>query len=242
VYDPQWLPGLSLSADLWRIYLVNNIQRPTGQTIVDLCYGPTHAYDASNPYCGYINLNAQGTITNITGVSYVNLGRLDVKGVDFAGVYKLPETAFGNFTLGLNATYLTTYNSAVPASPTSYVAGTYTQQFGTFPRWRALGSVSWQMGDFSAKWQLRYIGHVKNTAGAFQGLPDGFLPIGAVVYHNVSFGYNIEPINTRIDIGVDNIGDKQPPLYYQSTINANIDINTYDPIGRYYWGRVTVKF
>jgi len=242
VYDPQWLPGLSLSADLWRIYLVNNIQRPTGQTIVDLCYAPTHAYDASNPYCGYINLNAQGTITNISGVSYVNLGRLDAKGVDFAGVYKLPETSFGNFTLGLNATYLSTYNSAVPASPTSFVAGTYNQQFGSFPRWRALGSVSWQMGDFSANWQQRYIGHLANKAGAFRGLPQGFLPIGAVVYHNVSFGYNIEPINTRIDIGVDNLGDKQPPLYYQSTVNANIDINTYDPIGRYYWGRVTVKF
>ena len=242
VYDPQWLSGLSLSADLWRIYLVNNIQRPRGQTIVDLCYIPTHAYDPSNPYCGYINLNAQGTITNISGVSILNLGRLDVKGVDFAGVYKLPETSFGNFTLGLNATYLTQYNNAVPASPTSYIAGTYNTQFGTFPRWRALGSVSWQMGDFSANWSQRYIGHLKNNVNAFRGLPDGFLPIGAVVYHDVSFGYNIESLNTRIDVGVNNLGDKQPPLYYQSTVNANIDINTYDPIGRFYFGRVTVKF
>jgi len=242
VYDPQWLPGLSVSADLWRIYLLDNIQRPTGQTVVDLCYSPTGGFDPGNIWCSYINFNSAGAIQSISGLSILNLGRLDVSGVDFAAVYKLPETAFGNFSVGLNATYLSKYNNSVPANPTSYVAGTYDNQFGNFPRWRALGSLSWQMGDFSANWQARYIGHLKNTAGTFAGLPGGFLPIGAVTYHNVSFGYNIEPINTRIDVGIDNVGDKQPPLMYQSVTNANIDINTYDPIGRYYWGRVTVKF
>jgi outer membrane receptor protein involved in Fe transport len=142
----------------------------------------------------------------------------------------------------LNTTYLSEYNNAAPGQATGHIAGTFDQQFGSFPRWRALGNLTWQMGDFSAGWTVRYIGHLKNTAGAFAHLPDGFLPIGAVTYHNVQFGYNIEPINTRIDIGVDNIGDKQPPLYYQSVTNANIDINTYDPIGRFYFGRLTVKF
>jgi outer membrane receptor protein involved in Fe transport len=122
------------------------------------------------------------------------------------------------------------------------VAGTYNNQYGSFPRWRAMGSLGWQMGDFSANWQQRLIGREKNTAGQFAFLPGHFLPIGAVVYHNVSFGYNIQPINTRIDVGIDNVGDKQPPLFYQSVTTANIDINTYDPIGRYYWARVTVKF
>ena len=40
------------------------------------------------------------------------------------------------------------------------------------------------------------------TQGQFSFLPGGFLPTGALVYHNVSFGYDIEPINTRIDIGI----------------------------------------
>jgi len=39
------------------------------------------------------------------------------------------------------------------------------------------------------------------------------LKISAVVTHNLAFGYNIEPINTRIDVGIDNVGDKQPPLF-----------------------------
>jgi len=246
VYDPSWLEGLSVSADYWRIYLLNNIDRPNGQTIVNYCYGfnGENQYNPSNPYCQAIHLNSSGSIDYIQGLysSVQNIGRLDASGVDIAINYRLPELAFGNFNVGLNATYLTEYDNAYPGSPRFSGAGTYNDQFGNTPRWRALGSVGWQMGDFSASWQSRYIGHLKAYAGIFDNLEGGFLPIGSVTYHNVAFGYNIEPINTRIDLGVDNIGDKQPPLLYDAVTNANIDINTYDPIGRYYWGRVTVKF
>jgi outer membrane receptor protein involved in Fe transport len=243
VYDPEWLSGLSVSADYWRVYLLNNITRPLGQLIVDFCY-QSGSFDPNNPYCQAIVFTPTGSIDTLEGpyTSIQNLGRLDASGVDIAVNYRLPELAFGNFNVGLNATYLTEYDNQVPGAPRDSVAGTFNNQYGNFPRWRALGNVGWQMGDFSANWQMRYIGHLKNTAGAFAGLPDGHLPIGSVTYHNASFGYNIQPINTRIDVGVDNIGDKQPPYFYQSVTNANIDINTYDPIGRYYWGRVTVKF
>ena len=194
--------------------------------------------DASVPAVEICSLSSQaGKMISASDTEkwLVEAQELDTKGVDLAVSYRLPETAFGNFRVGLNASYLTEYNNSVPGAPTSHVAGTYQSQYGNFPRWRALGTVNWQMGDFSANWTQRYQGRIN--------LRDGLdLPIGAVVYHNLSFGYNIDPINTRLDIGVDNVGDKQPPLFYQSTTNANIDINTYDPVGRFYWGRVTVKF
>ncbi len=66
---------------------------------------------------------------------------------------------------------------------------------------------------------------------------------GATVYNDLQVGYNIEPINTRVDFGVDNVFDKQPPfLFANNSQNANTDPNDFDVIGRYYWGRVTVKF
>ena len=69
------------------------------------------------------------------------------------------------------------------------------------------------------------------------------LKYGASVYHNVSAGYNIEPLNTRIDVGIDNLSDKEPAIIYQNnTLNGNVDANTFDTIGRFYWARVTVKF
>ena len=42
---------------------------------------------------------------------------------------------------------------------------------------------------------------------------------------------------------IDNLFDKQPPiLYANNSLNADTDPSDFDLIGRYFWGRVTVKF
>ena len=66
--------------------------------------------------------------------------------------------------------------------------------------------------------------------------------IGASTYHNLSFGYNIEPLHTQLEVGVDNVFDKQPPQLWQYGFNGNTDERTYDTVGRYYFARVGVKF
>jgi outer membrane receptor protein involved in Fe transport len=64
-----------------------------------------------------------------------------------------------------------------------------------------------------------------------------------MVYNYVQASYDIQPLNTTLSVGVDNVFDKQPPIFTQSiTANANTDVNTYDTIGRFYWARATVKF
>ena len=46
-----------------------------------------------------------------------------------------------------------------------------------------------------------------------------------------------------LDLGVDNVFDKQPPLLFaNNSQNANTDPNDFDVMGRYYWARVTVNF
>ena len=150
----------------------------------------------------------------------------------------MQETQYGNFRFGLQATYYANYDNSVPTSTgtvVTHVAGGYNSQYGNFARWRALGSIDWSMGDFSASWRQRYQSRVHVFAL-------GNYHVGAWTRNDVSVGYNLTALKTRIDVGIDNIGDKQPPLFYQAVTNANTDVNTYDTIGRYYWGRVTVKF
>ena len=234
VYDPQWLPGLSVSVDLYRIMLDGLITRPQGQTIVDSC-----AANAASPFCNFIQFQNPTTIAQINGVGYVNLGRLDTKGADLNANYRLPETSFGNFVLGLGASYISQYDNTIPnpdgSSTVRHIAGTFTKQDGNFARWRAKGTLGWSLGDFSAQWTSRYVGGM--------AVPDlGTYHVGAWVQNDVTVGYNLEALNTRVDVGINNLGDKQPPFFYQMGPNANTDVNTYDTIGRYYWGRVTVKF
>ena len=273
VYDPHFIEGLSVSADYWRIYLNNNITGIGAQSVVDLCSaGQLNYCPLIHRYQSGINQGQWQFINEPTG----NLGRVDVKGVDFAANYRLPEFSFGRFNLGVNATYLEEYDiSTAPGTPANTVynyAGHFlpfrsAQAAGCpgagggvclFPRWRAQSSVGWQLGNFDASWRMRYIGRFQmgSQAPSQDVFPAGTcyygdyctihgmeIKYGATVYNDIQFGYNLEGWNTRFDIGVNNVADKQPPfLYANKTLNANTDPSDFDLMGRYYWGRVTVKF
>ncbi len=273
VYDPHWLEGLSVSADVWRLYLINNITGVGAQSVLNLCSNGNLAYcPLIHRFAGGPNAGQIDNIVEPTG----NLGRVDVAGTDFALNYRLPEFSFGRFNLSLNATYMKNYDiNTAPGTEGNQIyhyAGHFLP-FGSsqaaacpgagggvclFPRWRATTQVGWQMGSFDASWSMRYIGRYRmgSQSPSQDVFPAGtcyygdYCTIhglqykhGATTYNDIQFGYNIEPINTRIDLGVNNVGDKQPPfLYANNTLNANTDPSDFDLMGRYYWGRVTVKF
>ena len=259
VYDPHWLPGLSLSADLWRVYLNDEISAITAQNALTLCF-----LQNGGPTCPLIHRVAAGP--SLGQISFVqtptgNIGRLDAKGFDIQAHYRVPETPIGNFTINFQSTYLDRFaDDPAPGVPGDYVqeyAGHYSTgasaiAYANFSRWKALLGVNWNMGPWSAGWTAKYIGkynvgYVSPLAGISacqSNTPPGCeLKYGASVYHNLTAGYNIEPINTRVDVGVDNVGDKQPSILFQNNVlNGNVDVNTFDTIGRFYWARVTVKF
>ena len=246
VYDPSWLPGFSTNVDLWRIYLNDTIVSVQAQTVANICFN-----NPASSFCGLINRFPNGQISNIFTPT-VNLGRLDTSGVDFGFRYRLPHfNTFGfnpgNFAVRFNSTYIAKYTD-LPVPGVSTVApivnaGKYTSQFGNFARWRALSTVSWTRGPWSAVWRMRYIGKIGVPIQDFGSGAFTQFNFGAYTYHDFSLGYEIAPINTMFQIGVNNAFNKQPPIFTQNVvINANTDVNTYDVIGRYYWARATVKF
>jgi outer membrane receptor protein involved in Fe transport len=266
VYSPSYLEGLSLSADVWRVYLNETISSVGAQTVLDLCFAGV------TQYCPLIRRNPAGS-TDPGQVNQIieptgNLGRTDVSGVDMSLRYRLPQFSFGNFTVGLDGTYLKRYDQQTApgqAGNAIYHDAGHFAGFGSpqaaacpsgggvclFPRWRAQSFVNWNLGSWDASWRMRYIGKFRNGSPAPSqdsfpagpGLNNVFFDYGSTIYNDAQVGYNIEPINTRIDLGVNNLFDKQPPfLYANQTLNANTDPSDFDLMGRYYWARVTVKF
>ncbi len=253
VYDPHWVEGLSISADLYKITLQNLIvSGGNAQYTLDTCFQQN-----GGPFCSLISRipsgSSQGNFLDIYEPA-INVGSLMTRGADFGVHYRLPETRFGNFNATVQATYIDAYN-VDNGIFVQGIAGHFDKTFGNFARWRGLATLDWNLGPWNAEWTGRYIG--RTTIGYANGNlgPSGdlcgcYLPpatpilkYGAFVYHNVSLGYNIEAINTMVQIGIDNVADKQPPIYYlQNVINANTDVNTFDTIGRYYFAKVTVKF
>ena len=275
VYDPHFIDGLSVSADYWRLYLNDIITNVGAQSVLDLCAA------GQLIFCNMFTRTAsgvnQGQILTMLEPT-ANLGRVDVKGVDFNVNYRLPEFSFGRFNVQFNATYLEKYDvSTAPGTPANTVYH-YAGHFLTFgssqaaacatgvgsggvclyPRWRAQAAVNWALGSFDASWRMRYIGRFRMGSpspsqdvfpagtcyyGDYCSIHNLFFDFGATVYHDISFGYNLEAWNTRFDVGVNNVGDKQPPfLFANNTNNANTDPANFDLMGRYYFGRVTVKF
>ena len=256
VYDPSWLEGFSTSVDVWRIYLKNTIGALGTQTILNQCFN-------SGRFC---ELFSRDTLTGGLGdVEFVNdrlrnIGRVDTSGVDVSFKYRLPETAYGNFRAALDLTYLQKYN-------TTRVEGVGSTEFngagsyfgsasggdGNFARVRGIATLAWNMGNFDASWRMRYIGPTRFGEEVPTGNGDAGTIIaptrellgyrtGAITYHNLQFGYNIEPIHTTLEVGVDNVFDKQAPQLWQYGFNGNTDERTYDTMGRYYWMRAGVKF
>jgi outer membrane receptor protein involved in Fe transport len=250
VYSPHFVPGLTLQADLWRIYLNNAITLIDAQTAADICFS-----DNSSPFCALIHRRSSGQINYIAQPT-VNIGRFDTRGFDVQAQYRIPQVAWlpGQFTVALQGTYLAQYdnNSApgVAGAETFHLAGHFYKGFGSYPRVRGQLFLNWNDGPWDASWRFQYIG--SETIGSADpsqnetadgAYPAYTIPVPQMVYSYAQVGYTIQPINTHISVGVDNVFDKQPPLFYQtSVINANTDVNTYDTVGRFYFAKATVKF
>ncbi len=250
VYSPHFVPGLTLNADLWRIYLNNTITTVNATVVSGTCFS-----NNASPLCGLIHRRANGQVAFISQPT-VNLGRLDTSGVDAGLTYQIPQMSWlpGRFTVSALGTYLTRYNiNTVPGEPGSqvyHVAGHYYNGIGNYARVRGQVNLDWQDGPWNASWRVQYIGHLEagsmNPAENQNGQSGSQLyafRIPTIVYNYAQVSYDVQPINTTFSVGVDNVFDKQPPILTQSiTLNADTDVNTYDTIGRFYWARATVKF
>jgi outer membrane receptor protein involved in Fe transport len=253
VYDPSWLTGASVSLDYWRLKLDDNISTIGAQTVLTQCY-----QDNNSPYCPFIHRTVAGQVDFIEQPT-VNLGRVDASGYDLALRYKLPATSWGSFQFGLDTTYIAKWDNDVDtttdADPIVHLAGQYNKDYGNYSRVRGRLFANWSMGDFSVNWRTRFVGgfdlgsndlrQATSADGACASNPVYCyqLHYGSYAIHSLQAGYALPAANSRFEVGVDNLTDKQPPMMFQNNVlNANTDVNTYDTIGRYYWARYTVKF
>ena len=112
--------------------------------------------------------------------------------------------------------------------------------------WRGTGVVGWGMEGFDVAWTARFINGVDiaSSFGQGSGRPaaTGPLHVGSVTYHDVAFSYQIPGNFPKLMLGLENVFDKQPPLFYQYALNANTVVETYDAVGMYAVFRVQQTF
>ncbi|HUK01224.1 MAG TPA: TonB-dependent receptor [Steroidobacteraceae bacterium] len=247
VLQVPFVENLSLTADYWNYDIKNII------TGLDVNYSSDQCLASADPaYCGLIHRyqtgNNQGQM-EVFDEPTVNNGELKTDGVDLDLNYKVSSTPIGGFRFDLNATHINSYES-LPGhgAPPVQVAGTFDRQFGNYAKWRGLMQVGWNLGQFDALLQLQYIDSLvihdpaTQTPGLF-GQPNPDLHINKLAYLNGTVGYTVKQTNTRLQLGMQNITNRQPPFMYQNNVvNANTDVSTYDLLGRRWFVSFVQKF
>jgi iron complex outermembrane receptor protein len=251
VLTPSYVQGLSLAADYYNIRIANTVLTSgiVGATSVDTvllgCYGPAQ----NQAYCDLIHRNSAGTIIQVDSIAS-NFGVARVTGIDYQLTYDtarahldMPIPGTLRFDLQLSQQYTNSQTNA---------DGTISQYNGAFqysiegiePRFKGIASLDYTVGPVTAHWDTRFIEHTVNFDGSAPAFGN---EIGNYYYHAISAAYTLKdagPLKSaRVIVGVNNLFDKDPPFLTSDSIcKCNSLGGPYDVIGRYFYGRVSLKF
>ena len=243
VYEPKFLQGLSLTVDVWDYKIDDVITAVDVNTTASGCANSgdpffcdlIHRFPAGGASAGDIQVIEQPTL---------NLGTLETNGIDLGVQYTLRETGAGDFRFRVDTTYIDSYENTLPVAGVApiEVVGTYDRQYGNYAEWRAVLSLGWAYQGFSALAKTRYIDAIQlNDPDAGPGIQPP-LNVPSATYVDLTLGYLMQN-NLEFQVGAENIGDEEPPILFQNNvINANTDVQTYDTVGRFFWGRVSYNF
>ena len=241
VFQPEAIPGLTMSIDYYNIKVTGAITVPTPGDIVNLCFGNITAASATDPNCTSIGRNPadgglSGDPSNTPGLfgALSNLGRLETDGIDLIVGYKR-DLGFAELSWGFNGNW--TNSSKFQATPTSLnreCVGFYSPNCASIqPEFSFTNrfTLGFESVDVSLLW--RYIDAVQyepqqqaddEAAAIAQGCtdptgadPDGclvepaFRSIKSAHYFDLSARWQVMD-HLQLTFNVQNLFDKQPPI------------------------------
>jgi outer membrane receptor protein involved in Fe transport len=261
VLQPRMVPNLTLSFDYFDIKIDNVIGSIGGNNIINDCV-------FQGLLCNQVHRDATGSLWR-TQNGYVidttvNEGQLKTEGLDVKSSYRQALPALGSLLFSLEGTKLKSLQTTPVSGGSSYdCAGLWGPTCGGGnPNWRSVFNVSWSTPwdglDLNLRW--RYFGpdelEFLSTAPGLAS-PGAYMPlahISAYSWVDLSGTFNLYK-NIRLQLGVNNITDKVPPLAVGSACttssgggnagsncNGNTFPGVYDSMGRYVFATLTAQF
>ncbi|HNC22997.1 MAG TPA: TonB-dependent receptor [Opitutaceae bacterium] len=199
---------------------------------INVLTGPNGATTAVAP--GQ-TVTVPGRIQSILN-NVLNLAYQRVEGYDFEINYKKRTAAWGQFSLRNNLTLLKFYGYTTTVGNTNP-----TNQVGHdgYPRVKMQSSLAWAMKEYSAGVSASYTSHYGDVNWDGYDISQ-YLTFGAYVGYDIPAGINSWLDNTRFTVGMDNITDTQPPLYYNGVGYDQSQIGR--PVGRFLFASIRKTF
>jgi len=250
VWQPEFVRGLGVSVDYWRVTLHDAIGAVSAQTNATRCVDSPGGV-TNNFFCDQIFRAPVGGYNDPQGRAFPaysvfdwialneNLAKSRRVGVDFEVDYRF-ELAGGNAVTRLVGTrMLQSREWAFQDFPNEFREWT---TYVTDPRYRANLETSYNRNEWDLSWTARYMHHnLRVEPASYQSNPGQSSPIrnGSYVYHNAQVGYTFPDSGIKVYLGVDNVFDKEPPVNY---FGADIGSSFYDNVGRFMYLGASYKF
>jgi len=259
VWQPWFVNDLTLSFDYYEIEINGSVSSQSSTDVLNGCY--TTALNPGltfNAQCALIGRNPNnGTLNGVesTGIALVssNLGVIKTSGYDFNANYRVDLADYGlsqdwgTLNLSFSANYVDTNEfQATPTSVNRDCNGFYSVaciqpnfQIKTTSR------ATWNLGDFGLSMQWRYQDDVIEEPGGTV-FPAAAASIDAYNYFDLTGRWDINDA-VRLTVTVSNLTDEQPPILGSGVgntafNNGNTFPQSYDTLGRYYTGGITLRF
>jgi outer membrane receptor protein involved in Fe transport len=260
VYQPEFAPGLSFSADYFDIDIDDVITAPTAQQIMNACYD---APDLNNQFCGLFERwgaaggpaydgtpnHPESPYALVNGTlqqTLLNYASSTSRGIDFELGYSINASDGSRVKTRLVYTMMLQRDDFLdPANPNVADAGIY--ELGD-PKDAFNLNVDYEKGGLTLGYQLRYLS--KMVLNAYEDIYslNGNPPQNAdyadihwypsVYYQDVRAAYDIND-SWNVYLGCDNITDEIPPLGLTGTGEGS---GIYDVRARYFYAGVKVTF
>lgn len=239
VYQPEFVPGLSLSVDYYDIEIDGAIATLTNEQIVNRCF------EGQQELCQFITRNGAGAITQIL-VKPVNFRTEKLSGIDFEASYRRSIGETGSLSIR-NVINYTEEHTISDGIVTDDLVGEFSSQLGnTGPaKWRSLTSISYDNEHVGFSLRHRYIGAGVIDA-SFTSADINRNKISAANYFDITATKKIKSGSSEFElfVSVDNLLNESPPV--APAINGQLQASSgaaqfvHDLVGRFY--RVGARF
>lgn len=219
VYSPQYLDGLALTLDYWRVAVTDAVSRLDVQAGIHACYaGDINA-------CTTFNITPAGDMDNITS-RLTNVGLLETAGVDMNVTYRINAAGL-EWTAANDTTYLMDFEQ-----DNSEYAGTIDGSFGAYGRVRNHFTMTASAGNWGLWYLNRYLGPMSDLRKGNR--------VGSSMYHDISGTYRINE-QAMLTLGVRNLSNTKPQRVSNGK-DAGTVPEVYDTVGRTFYAGVSLRF
>lgn len=266
MFEPTFIPErfgkFSVGVDWWKIEIENPIGMLNDQNALYYDAYLRVVEGSSNP--NVVRLApTQADIDQFAGsglepvgevdyvaATYTNMNALNAEGVDYSFSWRLRDTAWGDFSLLLNAARLKSYsqqptteealvqsaidagllNLMISAIGASNLVGMYSGNVGVKPEWKATATLVWQYDDWTVRVRNQYTDSV--VYGLYGDGSDFVVPSTQRWNLSLKRDFTGDFLNGfSVEAGARNLFDKDPPLNASGVYLASL----YEPYGAYYY-------